>query len=309
VHANTRDRTEVTVVIPTHDRRILLQRSLQSVLRQTFAELEVVVVDDASVEPTQVESQDPRIRLLRLERPGGVCAARNVGLREARGRWIVFLDDDDELYPDMLRISRDAVMTSRRPAPVSALSGITVVNDAGHQIEERVPILLNRGDAYLAAGDIRVLQDANTLFAPVETLRAIGGWNEALRGWEIDDLFIRFTRVSSIEGVPQITYRMNHHGGPRLTTDSWAMIRGAERTLDEYHDLFQGYPKRRALYLRRLGALYLAAGRWRRGIAALWHAFLLDPAEPTALPRLLVGLGGPVIYRLVRAARRRLGSL
>jgi hypothetical protein len=158
---------------------------------------------------------------------------------------VVFLDDDDELLPDMLRISREAVLTSLRPAPVSALSGITVVNEAGDRIEERLPISLNRGDLYLAAGDFRALQDANTLFAPVETLRMIGGWNEALRGWEIEDLFLRLTRVISIEGVPIVTYRLNHHGGPRLTTDSLSMIHGAERTLDEYRDLFEAFPKRR----------------------------------------------------------------
>jgi glycosyltransferase involved in cell wall biosynthesis len=252
---------------------------------------------------------DPRVRVIRLEQNRGVSAARNEGLRLARGSWVVFLDDDDELLPDMLRISREAVLTSLRPAPVSALSGITVVNEAGDRIEERLPISLNRGDLYLAAGDFRALQDANTLFAPVETLRMIGGWNEALRGWEIEDLFLRLTCVSSIEGVPIVTYRLNHHGGPRLTTDSLSMIHGAERTLDEYRDLFEAFPKRRALYFRRVGALYLRAGQWQRGVAALWRALLLDPAEPFALPRLLVGFGGPVTYRVVRAARRRLGSL
>jgi len=300
---------DITVVIPTHDRPRLLPRAIKSALTQTFARIEVLVVDDASTSPVRIDTADPRVRVIHLEQQAGVSAARNVGLRLARGSWVVFLDDDDELLPDMLRVSREAVLTSRRPAPVSALSGIAVMNDAGHQIEQRLPISLNRGEAYLAAGDVRELQDANTLFAPVVTLRAIGGWNEALRGWEIDDLFLRLSRVSSIEGVPVVTYRMNHHDGPRLTTDSWSMIRGVERTLDEYRDLFGPYPKRRAVYLRRLGALYLGAGRWRQGVATLWRAFLLDPAEPRAVPRLLVGLGGPVVYRLVRAARRRLGAL
>jgi glycosyltransferase involved in cell wall biosynthesis len=300
---------DVTVVIPTCDRPRLLPRAITSALKQTFAWIEVVIVDDASTPPVRIDTADPRVRVARLGQRVGVCAARNEGLRLARGKWVVFLDDDDELLPDMVQVSREAVRTSRRPAPVSALSGITVVNGAGHEIEQRLPISLDRGEAYLAAGDVRELQDANTLFAPVETLRAIGGWNEALKGWEIDDLFLRLTRVSSIEGVPFVTYRMNHHRSRRLTTDSWSMIHGAERTLDEYRDLFEAYPKRRAVYLRRLGALYLEAGRWQQGVKALWRALLLDPTEPRAVPRLLVGLGGPVVYRFVRGARRRLGSL
>jgi glycosyltransferase involved in cell wall biosynthesis len=302
------DRPAVTVVIPTHDRAQLLQRAVRSALGQTFANLEVIVVDDASAEAARVETFDPRVRVIRLDRPAGVCAARNLGLREARGRWVVVLDDDDELLPEMLRISLEAVHASPRPTPISALSGMAVVNAAGETLDVRFPISLDRGGQYFSAGDVRSIQDANTLFAPTETLRGIGGWNETYEAFENDDLLLRLTRASSIEGVRQVTYRMHRHTTPHLSGDSRRMIRGAERTMREYQDLFDAHPKKRAVYLARLGALYLDAREWRRAVSALWTSFRLDPAAPRALPRLLVGIAGPGAYQLVRLARRSLRS-
>jgi glycosyltransferase involved in cell wall biosynthesis len=300
---------DVTIVIPTRDRPHLLPRAIKSALMQTFGRIEVLIVDDASTSPVETDTADPRVRVIRIEQRAGVSAARNEGLRLARGSWVVFLDDDDELLPDMLRVSREAVLASHRTPPVSALSGMTIVNDAGQSLEERYPISLDRGEPYFSAGNIRSLQNANTLFAPAETLRGIGGWNATFRGWESEDLFLRLSRVSSIEGIRQITYRVHEHDGPRLSAESWSMVRGAEETLRTYSDLFDAYPKRRALYLSRSGAFYLDVGEWRRGVSALFRSLLLDPTAPRAVPRLLVGLGGPGVYRLVQAARRRLSSL
>lgn len=292
------------MVIPTRDRGALLPRAVRSALGQSVADLEVVIVDDGSAVAVHLEPRDPRVRILRLERTAGVSAARNHGLRWARGRWTVFLDDDDELLPDMVLISRAAALASARPAPVAVLSGIAVVSDAGALLEERFPISLDRGGSYFAAGDPRYLQDANTLFAPTDVLRAIGGWNESFRGWEIDDLFLRLSQASSIEGVARVTYRMHHHDGPRLSRDAWSMIGGLERTLREHRDAFAACPERHATYLARLGALYLDAGDWRRAISALGVSLRLDPLAPRAWPRFLLGLGGPRAYRLYRSARR-----
>jgi glycosyltransferase involved in cell wall biosynthesis len=90
----------VSVVIPTYNRRKLLLEAVASVLEQDMDELEIVVVDDGSDDgtPQALQGVDPRLRCLtqtRLLRG----AARNHGIREARGRHIAFLDDDDRFEP------------------------------------------------------------------------------------------------------------------------------------------------------------------------------------------------------------------
>src|SRR6266508_5738391 len=97
--------TDVTVVIPTHDRCALLALTLRSVLWQRDVELEVVVVDDGSSDDTAAMVAglgDARVRLVRHPTALGVSAARNRGIAEARGAWVAFLDDDDLWAPDKL---------------------------------------------------------------------------------------------------------------------------------------------------------------------------------------------------------------
>ena len=94
----------VTVVITTLDRPQQLERAVASALRQQIREIEVVVVDDGSGSPPAIRAQDSRLKVLRNDRSAGVCAARNRGLAAARGKWIAFLDDDDEFLHTCLRL-------------------------------------------------------------------------------------------------------------------------------------------------------------------------------------------------------------
>lgn len=95
----------ISVIIPTYNRASLLSRAMESVLGQTWKDLEVIVVDDASQDDTaQVVAActDPRVRYIRLEKNSGACVARNTGVAEARGEWIAFQDSDDLWLPEKL---------------------------------------------------------------------------------------------------------------------------------------------------------------------------------------------------------------
>ena len=87
----------ISVVIPAHNRRHLIQLAIESVLKQTYEQYELIVIDDASVDRTAdwVAQQYPQIRLIRLAQNVGAAEARNVGIRAAKGELIAFLDSDD----------------------------------------------------------------------------------------------------------------------------------------------------------------------------------------------------------------------
>ena len=96
----------VSVIVPTYNRRETIQTAIASVQRQTFSDWELIVVDDGSTDDTAalIEGSDPRLVLLRQENQG-VNGARNAGLLRARGRYIAFLDSDDEWLPHHLELS------------------------------------------------------------------------------------------------------------------------------------------------------------------------------------------------------------
>jgi len=95
----------VSVIVPTHNRPDLLCMAIDSILAQVLADFEIIVINDAGidVEPW-IANRDPRrrIRVIQHPRNRGLAAARNTGLKAARGRYIAYLDDDDLFYPDHL---------------------------------------------------------------------------------------------------------------------------------------------------------------------------------------------------------------
>src|SRR5512144_2193690 len=90
-----------SVIIPTYGRAKFLSEAVASVLAQTCADFECIVVDDASPEPATVPD-DERVRLSRREENGGPPAARNTGIDAACGTYVAFLDDDDVWVPTRL---------------------------------------------------------------------------------------------------------------------------------------------------------------------------------------------------------------
>ena len=96
---------KVSVIMPAYNSEVYIRESIDSVLAQTFADFELIVVDDGSTDTTAaiVESYtDSRIRLIRQPNRG-VSVARNTGLEASQGQFITFLDSDDLYYPDFLK--------------------------------------------------------------------------------------------------------------------------------------------------------------------------------------------------------------
>ena len=98
----------VNVIIPTYNRAQLLPRAINSVIAQTFQDIKIIVVDDASTDRTEevVSSfQDPRIHYIRHSQNRGPSAARNTGIRASEaGQYLAYLEDDDEWFPNKLEI-------------------------------------------------------------------------------------------------------------------------------------------------------------------------------------------------------------
>ena len=93
----------ISVIVPTYNRAGLLQITLQSILSQTYANYEIIVVDDGSTDNTaEIMVKYPKVRYIRHGKNRGVAEARNTGLKAAQGNYISFIDSDDMMLPDKL---------------------------------------------------------------------------------------------------------------------------------------------------------------------------------------------------------------
>lgn len=100
----------VSVVVPTYNREGTIVRSVNSVLGQTYRNLECIVVDDGSQDNTKgviSRMNDNRVRYIRLEKNSGPSVARNIGIRESRGNYLAFNDSDDLWLPDKLEMQME----------------------------------------------------------------------------------------------------------------------------------------------------------------------------------------------------------
>ncbi|HBL55822.1 MAG TPA: glycosyl transferase, partial [Deltaproteobacteria bacterium] len=107
---------KITAILPTWNRAEWLEKSIQSVLDQTFGDFELVVVDDASTDSTAeiIERYSGKIRTIVFSENRGVSAARNAAIKNSDSEWIAFLDSDDFWHPDKLQ--KQIAQTKMRPA-------------------------------------------------------------------------------------------------------------------------------------------------------------------------------------------------
>ncbi len=124
---------QVSVVIPTYNRARYVTKAIESVFAQTCTDYEIIVVDDGSTDDTQevLQAYAGRVQILR-QANGGPSAARNAGIRAARGRWVAFLDSDDEWLPEKLAAQMADV--ADHPEAVAHFTNATFVLSNGQTV-------------------------------------------------------------------------------------------------------------------------------------------------------------------------------
>lgn len=198
----------VSVVIPTWNRPLLVQRAVKSALAQTFKELEVLVVIDGTDAATCAELaalSDPRLKVIELPSRSGAAAARNAGVAQAKGEWIAFLDDDDEWLPEKLERQLATVQSSPHQFPIATCYLIARRPEGDTIWPRRLPTpsepiseyLFVRNSLFQGEGVIQT----STLLVPKALLQNVPflsslerhqDWDWLLRVTQLDEVAIEF---------------------------------------------------------------------------------------------------------------------
>jgi glycosyltransferase involved in cell wall biosynthesis len=197
----------VSVYLPTHNRRRLLERALSSVLRQSHRNIELIVADDGSSDGTReylekLASTDDRVVVLRHDRPKGAPAARNMAIFKASGRFITGLDDDDEFREDRIASFLNHWEKCEAEQAFSCLFSESMMLD-GHSSR----ITTDRKERVEYHDLFLHNFIGNQIFCLTQSLRDVGGFDERMRAWQDLETFMRLLRRhGQALRVPEATY-------------------------------------------------------------------------------------------------------
>jgi glycosyltransferase involved in cell wall biosynthesis len=191
---------EFTVIIPTYNRCYILWRAIQSVLAQTYPFFEILIIDDASTDETAKlvkQFSDPRINYIKLKKNGGPSAARNFGLKIAKGKFIAYLDSDNFWYSDFLELMHKGFIENKGKVIIFCKKNyrLTITDENGQDIRARDE--MTNADKYFDLKRLwhrRIMIDTNCLVHKKNEIIKLGGWDENLKFWEDWELALRVSK-------------------------------------------------------------------------------------------------------------------
>jgi len=217
----------VSVIMPLYNKRSYVRRAIESVQRQTFSDRELIIIDDGSTDgsASEVPIDNKKIRLIHMEN-AGPAAARNRGIREARGEFITFLDADDVYYPHKLKEEMTLLRDEKKAKwMISAFDRETDnkiefqgVNDIhGNELHTQV-LVVNKALCELSMQGIHI----DGLCIDRQVLLNVGGFNEKMRCFEIAEFVIRcaleqprvlvcLRPLYRVVDVPESAFKVSRH--------------------------------------------------------------------------------------------------
>ncbi len=193
----------VSVVIPTYNREQVIETTIKDILKQTYENFEIIVVDDGSTDDTQAKLRafGNRIRVVRQPN-GGAASARNRGIQEARGEIIAFQDSDDEWHPSKLVRQVELLEKLGPSVPCCVCNAVFRARNSSESERQTFSIAMLETvyDQGLWLNAAEVLATRPLFFNQVVAVRrtaldAVGGFNPELRYLEDWDLALKLSML------------------------------------------------------------------------------------------------------------------
>lgn len=221
--------TMVSIIIPTYNRENVIERAINSILKQTYTSYEIIVVDDGSADNTKdvIEKiQDSRIRYIALQENQGVAHARNIGIQGAKYEYIAFLDSDDEWLPNKLELQMMKMLNA------SEKYGLVYCRMSGLLRDGKNRFVCPHQDYVkeILEGDLfKPLLMQNVIGTPAmlvrkECLEQVGGFKEALKCLEDWELILRIAKKWKIGFVDKILVEVHKSAGSVSTNIAWYLV-------------------------------------------------------------------------------------
>ena len=228
---------KVSVIIPTYNREKTILRAINSVLNQTYKNLEVLVIDDGSTDGTVAlvnSIEDERLKYVVLEQNGGPSNARNVGVQMAEGEWIAFQDSDDCWHENKLEVQMEYAKIHPKISMIYCMYRINFINGKTMIIPVESLSDIKEGDM------LKTLLKKNVIGTPTimvrrENFLSIGGFDtsyKALEDWEYVIRFAKEYEIGFISDVLMDCYMLDNGVSSNLV----AYFEGRCKMLGQYRN-------------------------------------------------------------------------
>ncbi len=230
----------VSVIIPTYNSAAYIAEAVESVLAQTYPNIEIIVVDDGSTDDTATVIAPYRSSVIYINQANrGVSAARNIGMRQARGQLIAFLDADDIWMPG--KLERQVKFLARHKN-VGLVFGDAELFDVKGTVTSSF-LRRNESPMRLYTAEV-VLEDTFkallvynfictcTVVITRACMEQVGGFDESLQSVEDRDLWLRIAGCFSIGCIPELMSRKRVHGH-NLSSDGLLALQSYIRVIEQ----------------------------------------------------------------------------
>ncbi|AIY06226.1 glycosyl transferase family protein [Planococcus sp. PAMC 21323] len=229
---------KVSVIIPTFNRSELLKKAIKSLEKQSHRNLEIIIIDDCSTDDTAnvvAKMTDDRIIYLKHTINKGGSEARNTGLKRATGKFIGFLDSDDQWLPQ--KIEKQLAKFSEEPDVGVVYTGVQVVNENNQPTRKIIPEY--RGDILSKLLEFNYIDTTSSVLVKKEVLDRIDGFDASLPSCQDWDLYIRLAQITKFDFVKENMVLFYHHSGERITTNKTSVLNGHISIFKKYKNLAQ----------------------------------------------------------------------
>lgn len=302
----------ISIILPVYNRQHTIAKAIQSVLNQTYEHFELIVVNDASTDRTEsvIRSfHDSRIRLFTHDRTKGASAARNTGIRHAKGEWIAFHDSDDEWLQNKLEKQVEIVNLygNVEPSPI-IYTGFYRYNQNGFR--EYIPSkFLTDKEGYiinsLLKGNFVTTQ---TVLLQKDCLEKVGGFDEGLPRFQDWELWLRLAPEHPFILIDEPLVNV-YFSRKSISADSSLIVKSYQLIYNKHRALLSKVnPRNASFFLTSYGHNLCLGGYLKDGRAILKYSLSLNPFNLKTLACYTVSLLSIKIYQKIYRFVKRGGA-
>jgi len=304
---------KVSVIIPTYNRALLIGRAIQSVLNQSYEDLEIFVIDDGSTDDTErvikeFQKQDKRIRCIRLDENKGAAAARNIGVKSAKGKYIAFQDSDDEWFPE--KTEKQVKVFENTPPEVGVVySDMWRITENKKEYFYSPKIMSGNKIKYKQALDYGVRKiGIQTALIKKECFDKVGMFDEKFPRLIDLELFIRLSKHYYFYHIeePLVNYFDADKG---ISSNTESFVTAQKLILEKYFEDIQKDKKMLAKHYFSIGVNLCLNGDSKNGRNYLIKTVKAYPLNVKLLLALLLSFFGEDVYNKVTKIYQKIRSI